>query len=194
MDPLLSTPDHAVQFYGSDESLFSTVGAFLAEGLISGQPALLIATESHRAGILSELERKLIDVRRARSAGNLVVLDANELVELFVVGDMPDAAVFESYMGSALDKLLAGRNATIRAYGEIVDVLWKQGRVEAAIALEILWNKLVGQRKFALLCGYSMGHFYKRTEQMQHVCDHHATVLPADTKVLPFDPTRARTA
>jgi len=31
----------------------------------------------------------------------------------------------------------------------------------AAIKLEMLWNHLANTRDFSLLCGYSMGSFYK---------------------------------
>lgn len=50
---------------------------------------------------------------------------------------------------------------TVRAYGEMVDVLWKGGQMDAAMKLESLWNQLAHSHEFALLCGYSMGHFYK---------------------------------
>jgi hypothetical protein len=50
---------------------------------------------------------------------------------------------------------------TIRAYGEMVNVLWKDGLTAAAIRLETLWNELAKSHDFKLLCSYSMGNFYK---------------------------------
>ena len=35
---------HAVQFYGNEDALFTTVAGFLSEGLVAGQPAVVIAT------------------------------------------------------------------------------------------------------------------------------------------------------
>ena len=55
----------------------------------------------------------------------------------------------------------------IRAYGEMVDVLWKAGQTAAAIQLEMLWNQLAQTHQFALLCGYSMGNFYKDAAQQE---------------------------
>jgi hypothetical protein len=40
---------HAVQFYGTEQSLFTTVGGFLSEGLVTGQPGLVIATRCSSA-------------------------------------------------------------------------------------------------------------------------------------------------
>jgi hypothetical protein len=52
-------------------------------------------------------------------------------------------------------------DCTIRIYGEMVDVLWKQGQHDAALQLEMLWTHLAASEAFSLLCGYAMGSFYK---------------------------------
>jgi hypothetical protein len=38
---------HAVKFYSSDDSLFTTVPEFLSDGLTADQPAIVIATPTH---------------------------------------------------------------------------------------------------------------------------------------------------
>jgi hypothetical protein len=190
--PSAETPPHvhhhAVQFYGNDCSLYRTVSGFLGEGLIAEQPALIVATQVHRAGILRALSDRLIDVDRARSRGDLLVLDAQETLALFMVDGVPDSDAFDARVGSIIDHMLRGRprRTIARVYGEMVDVLWKQGREEAAIRLEILWNRLAGHYGFALLCGYSMGNFYKQAQQFEEVCSQHTHVMDPDTNVVPF--------
>ena len=71
------------------------------------------------------------------------------------------------------------------------DLLWKDGLAEAAIRLEMLWNKLAAKYRFALLCGYSMGNFYKQAERFQSVCQEHSHVIDPDTNLVIFDPRRA---
>ncbi len=188
---------HAVQFYGNEESLFTTVGGFLSEGLVAGQPAIIIATEPHRQAIVDQLTARLIDVEHAREIGDLVLLDAHEALSMFMVGDVPDPTAFETHFGDLMTRILNGRTrSVIRAYGEMVDVLWKEGRTEAAIKLEIMWNKLATAYQFALLCAYAMGNFYKQAEQFQEVCRQHTVVMDTDTNVVVFEqPKRAvRTA
>jgi hypothetical protein len=181
---------HAVQFYGSEESLFTTVAGFLGEGLIMRQPAIVIATTSHRAAIEEHLCGRLIDCAQARRNGDLVMLDAEEMLGQFMVGDAPDAELFEQNVGIVVKQVLDGRGRTVvRAYGEMVDVLWKRGRSEAAIKVEILWNKLADKYSFALLCGYAMGNFYKQAKQLEDICALHTHVTGPDN-VLPFDPRR----
>jgi hypothetical protein len=94
-------------------------------------------------------------------------------------------------VGGLIDRSLEGRPRTVvRAYGEMVDVLWQTGHPDAAIRLEMLWNKLALSRGFALLCGYSMGNFYKKAEQFQAVCDLHTHVMAAEPNVAILDPKR----
>lgn len=182
---------HAVQFYDNEKSLYTTVAGFLGQGLVDGQPAIMIATASHRVAILEYLQGRLIDVDLAQRNGDLVVLDAHQTLALFMVDDMPDARAFESSVGLRIADMLKKRSqyALIRAYGEMVDVLWKEGKPDAAIRLEILWNKLAGRYGFALLCGYSMGNFYKQASRFEDVCRQHAHIVPAQPRVLPSPPT-----
>lgn len=170
---------HAVQFYGDDDSLFTTVAGFLTQGFVDGHPAIIIATQGHREAILDYLRDRLIDVDRAQRMRGLIVLDAQETLDLFMEGDYPDEDRFERSVGRLIGAMLEGRQdrILIRAYGEMVDVLWKQGRSQAAIRLEMLWNKLAQRYGFALLCGYSMGNFYKQTRGFEDICREHTHVI-----------------
>ena len=189
--PALDRHHHAVQFYGTDHSLFVTVAGFLGEGLVHGQPAIMIATRAHREAIEQHLCKRLIDCETARREGELLVLDADDTLSLFMVDGQPDADMFETNIGRLIEQTLAGRRqTTIRAYGEMVDVLWKRGEAQAAINLEILWNKLAEKYRFALLCGYAMGSFYKQTKHLEEIAALHSHVI--DTNVVPFPEKKIR--
>jgi hypothetical protein len=191
----LHTHHHAVQFYGTEQSLCATVAGFLAEGLVTGQPALVIATAPHTDAIVEHLNGRLIDSERAIRTGDLILLDAEATLDLFMIGDAPDAALFAENMGRLIDQAINGRTGIVlRAYGEMVDVLWKQGRTESAIKLEILWNKLGLKYNFALLCGYSMGSFYKQSKQLDRVIAQHTHVIDDQSKVVSFPSRRSRIA
>ena len=75
---------HAVQFYGDDASLFPTVAGFLSQGFVDGHPAIVIATERHRSAILDHLRGRLIDVEKAQQMGSLILLDARQILDLFM--------------------------------------------------------------------------------------------------------------
>jgi hypothetical protein len=173
---------HAVQFYGDDNNLCATVAGFLAQGFVDQHPAIIIATPAHTICVLEQLKARMIDIDKAQKSGDLVVLDARQTLDLFMDGDRPDPQRFEDSVGALVCDLLKTRpdRTLIRAYGEMVDVLWKEGKPEAAIRLEILWNKLAGQHGFALLCGYSMGNFFKQTALFEEVCRQHTHIMPAE--------------
>ena len=73
----------------------------------------------------------------------------------------------------------AGR--PLRIFGEIVDLLSRQGRVDDALALEALWNDLQLTRNFSLLCGYGLDIFDPSVQAgpLPSVCRVHSHVLPA---------------
>ena len=176
---------HAVKFYDSPTSLCRIVAEFLGEGFIGRQPALVIATPEHRTGILTELRLRHFNVDQLQATGDLLLPDAQEMLSTFMVDGMPDAELFTTSATLALDQLCRGRkNCTIRAYGEMVDVLWKAGQQVAAIRLEVLWNKLAMTHDFELLCGYAMGNFYKDAQQDAHLAEihlQHSHVIGGDT-------------
>jgi hypothetical protein len=170
---------HAVRFYDSKESLVRIVAEFLAEGCVLGQPALVIGTPEHREGILTELGARHFDVGKMQAAGDLFMLDAREMLSMFMVDGMPDAGLFKAAAGDALERVRKPKTECTRAYGEMVDLLWKEGHSVAAVRLEMLWNQLALTEDFKLLCGYSMGNFYKDAS-IADICDQHSHVVSLD--------------
>jgi signal transduction histidine kinase len=177
-------PSHFVQFYEEEEFLFDTVGQFLAAGLGAGDRVVVIATPAHRAGFLRRLEA--LDVEGAIASGQLTLLDVRETLAKFMVGDMPDPDLFRDMLARLMAKMKGEggehRYRRVRAYGEMVDLLWRQGSSNAAIRLEELWSEAGETHSFALLCAYVMGNFYKEGDQARfmEVCRNHSHVIPTE--------------
>ncbi len=168
---------HAVRFYESSEGLCKIVADFLGEGLGKGLPAVVIATPAHRELIDQLLQARGFDVDRLKQSGDLIVADAAEQLSMFMVDGLPDQALFGGAMISLIERACRGRtDCVVRAYGEMVDVLWKEGHAVAATKLEMLWNDLAQTHQFSLLCGYSMGSFYKDAA-VEEICAHHSHVM-----------------
>jgi PAS domain S-box-containing protein len=188
--------NHAVQFYEDDRFLIETVVEFLAAGMLAGQSLVVIATEAHREAMAAGLGAAGHDVDGACFRGRLLFLDAEEALATFMNGGSPDADLFQATVGSVIDKSLrAAGTAGLRAYGEMVDVLWKAGNAEGALQLEDLWNALADRHQFSLLCAYSMGNFYQQSDMagIQSVCGRHSHVMPAESFVqLQSEDTRNR--
>lgn len=171
---------HAVRFYDSEVSLCRIVAAFLKEGLLLGQPAVVVATPAHSQGIVAELRAREVEVKSLQAAGALVVLDAAEIMATFMVDGVPSREKFRKTIEPVVNAARDGQNDRIvRAYGEVVDLLWKDGRDIAAIQLEMLWNELGRTAGFALMCGYAMGNFYKDAS-VRDVCRQHTHLVASD--------------
>ena len=176
---------HAVRFYEDAQSLSRMVATFVAEGFIESLPAIIIATPEHLDAIFEKLSAMSFDLDHVKRRGDLIVLDARDTLALFMVNGMPNAEKFEATMLPVIDRVCRGRqDCVIRAYGEMVDVLWKDGCEAAAVRLEMLWNQLANTRKFSLLCGYSMGSFYKDAA-FDAICHQHTHVLSIDGAAAP---------
>jgi MEDS: MEthanogen/methylotroph, DcmR Sensory domain len=179
----LEPEEHVVQLYGTDDQLLTrNVGRYLAEGLRRGDGVLVIATPEHRTTLTRRL-REETSHSQAVLEGRLVFLDAETTLARFLVDGAPDPARFRSVVGDALSGVRARAVHTgVRAYGEMVGVLWKAGEYPAAVRLEELWNDLLKESDVALFCAYPIDVFGPEFQS--------ATVdalLCAHTHLLPVD-------
>jgi hypothetical protein len=167
---------HAIGFFDGEEQLCAEIAEFVSEGLASGQPALIVTKEAHRVGIARELRNLGVDVDGATTAGDLRMADAHEVLESIMVGGLPDATRYHDTVGAAVASLLKGRPGPVRIFGDMVDLLWQDGRHDAAIRIEILSNQLALVQPISVICGYSMGHFVKRGAKLDLVRGLHGRV------------------
>jgi len=177
----LSGPGHAVQFYQDDAHLRRVVTNFVLEGLSANQPVVLIATREHGAMVEADLQRHGIAIDDLKISGELVILDAREVLGAFLVDRALDPELFRRIVGGMLERA-GGRRRVVRAYGEMVDVLWKANNPKAALQLEQLWNDLASSYHFALLCGYAIGNFMSpvHVAAFEDICGVHHHVVSAD--------------
>ena len=168
---------HGVHFYSDPTRLCASVADFLGDGIAAEQPVVVIATPEHRKHIARSLHDRRFDIDMLEETGSVIFLDARQTLEKFMVGGAPNPSRFRQALGDVFDRVAEGQpgGAAVRAYGEMVDVLWREGRREAAIQVELLWNALAKTHAFSLLCGYAMGHFYKEAGRDQ-VCAVHTHV------------------
>ena len=157
--------EHGVQIYSELDELARSVGRFLDAGFRAGEPAILIAADGHRHAFVNELERRGRHTDELEAQGLLTWRDADEVLASVMDDDSPSAARFEGAVGGLVDEV-ARRfpRHTVRAFGEMVDLLVKRGQPAAAIELEELWNGLLETRRLALLCGYELDVFDLETQ------------------------------
>ena len=187
-DKLLESPQshgHFVQLYAADEAaLAKNVGRYLWEGYKRGDGLLVIATAEHNAHFLQHLEQFGADTVAAVRDRRLAFFDARETLSGFMVAGHPDWEKFQELVGSAMSVVRSlDARAGLRAYGEMVGVLWKARQFSAAIQLEQFWNKLLSRSSFSLYCAYAIdvfGHEFQVGALDELLCAH-THLVPAET-------------
>lgn len=170
--PSVVTPhQHLLHLYSDDEGLLDRLEQWVIDGHDLGQQTVVFATPARREALLARLSLWHLE-------DAVQLHDAQEALDRFVVDGVPDAVRFESVVGAAVRGLPAG---TVRAYGEMVAVLWRDGNVQGALELEELWNALQRTVDCPLLCAYPDADL--RTEHGDHpmrsaVCTAHDHLLP----------------
>ena len=165
---------HLVELYDCEAALETSLLAFLRPTHADGT-CLLAATPQHCDVVAAAAPAAVSD-------GRIVLLDAQELVHQLLRDGMPDPDAFATIVGGLLDAA-SETPGPIRIYGEMVAVLWEQGNVAGAMALEDLWNELAQTRSFALMCGYPARFFDDpaTASAFAQLCEQHTSVtLPAD--------------
>jgi PAS domain S-box-containing protein len=175
-----------VQFYEDDAVLLDGLSEYAAATLGRGWTCLVIATPEHRAGLEERLRGGCVDLPLAMRRGVYLALDAEETLAAFMEGGWPDAERFFHLMEGILLRAKVGgrsRKQELGAFGEMVALLWAQGKTEAAIRLEQLWNELAGRHRFRLHCAYPMKCFGSpgHLEIFEQICAEHTHVGPAES-------------
>jgi PAS domain S-box-containing protein len=186
--------EHLVQFYHDENVLYDAVARFAATGLAAGEPVILIATGAHEGALVNRLRLSGCRLDSASVTGQLTLLDARDTLSKFIVGGEPDWEKFSSIVGGLIEKSREGRReAQVRVYGEMVDLLWRDGNKQAAIRLEELWNDLARLHRFSLLCAYAMSGFDEASDGglIEEVCGTHTAVISAKGADLLGGPPRS---
>jgi signal transduction histidine kinase len=178
---------HAVQFYERDAYLCDTVGAFVGAGLAAGEHVFVLATKRHVTGFVKRIDPSVLE--QARAEERFFIVDAATVLRRILVGGMPDPRRFREFLDETAGHV-QGNPIRARAYGELVDLLVKDGNIRAAIRLEELWHDALAEKPFPLLCAYSMNHFFRQgdTERLMDVCTLHSHVIPTESFIGITDP------
>ena len=153
---------HEAGFYSDDASFIAGFTHFIEASLAAGNATIVVATESHRDSLLSRLKARGLDIPAAIREGRYVSLDAAETVSTYMVNDMPDPVRFMKVTGDLLlnaARAAKGEPPRVSACGECAPLLWTQGKAEAAIRLEQLWDDIAKSHDVDVLCGYPLGSF-----------------------------------
>jgi DcmR-like sensory protein len=173
----MASCDHFVQIYDHGDALLDALESFVANGLRADEGVLVIATPRH----LNALEHRLIasglDLANLGYRNRYIAMDAEDTLSRFMVDGWPDEKRFVAVVTSLLSRVGAPMRP-VRAFGEMVALLWAQGHRGATIRLELLWHALCEKRGLSLFCAYPRVGFTKDPESsIREICAAHSRVI-----------------
>ena len=170
---------HKVAFHRDDESLVDDFTRFIEVALRMENPVIVIATEPHRTNLRQRLEARGRDIATAMQEGTYISLDANDMLSEVMVNDWPDSTRFLKVASDLImkaAKAAKGKHFRVAACGECAPTLIAQGKPEAAVQMEHLWDKIARSNYIDILCGYLLRDF--QTEEsspiFERICVAHS--------------------
>ncbi len=171
--------DHCVQIYEDDGVFLDALEGFVAGGIRQGDAIILIATPKHLAGLAQRLADNGFDVEAAIGRGQFIACDAKAALSQFMVNGWPDEALFRATVTGLLEQARV-HSRKIRAFGEMVALMWAEGQCGATVRLEHLWTELCREQEFSLFCAYPRTGFTQdASAALSEICAVHSKLYTA---------------
>jgi hypothetical protein len=175
--------NHLVQIYENDDILLDSLEGFVESGIQTGDSVIIIATEAHLEELDNRLKGNGLNVGALRATDQYIPLDAETTLTKFMVRGWPDQDLFMKVVTDLIIRARGTSERQVRAYGEMVAILWAQGHNGATVHLEYLWNKFCETESFCLFCAYPKSGFTQSAnDSLQHICTTHSKVIAGDKK------------
>jgi hypothetical protein len=169
--------EHVVQIYENDEVFLDLLHGFVNGGVNVGECVIVIATSAHLTALNKRLEDSGHDVTDLVTRSAYMPLDADETLSKFMVNNWPDENLFNHVISEVIEKA-RDKGRKVRAFGEMVAILWANGKVGATVRLEHLWNKFCENEAFCLFCAYPKSGFTQdASESVVHICGAHSKMV-----------------
>jgi CheY-like chemotaxis protein len=172
---------HEAGFYSDDASLVDGFTQFIETALRARDAVIVIATELHRASLISRLQARGIDIGTAIEERRYIALDAARTLSTIMVDNMPDPARLLKVAGDLIrsaDQAAKGEHPHVVVCGEAAPFLWAQGNAEAAVRLEQLWDEIARSYDLRVFCGYQRAVFQSEmgSDVFDRLCAAHSAV------------------
>lgn len=173
----IAPTDHVLQVYNNDDTFLDALAGFIGGGINSGDCVLLIASTKHLELIHQRLKDYGIRVQTLIEDDRYIPLDAETTLSHFMRDGWPDEKLFNETI-SALFEKATSKGRHVRAFGEMVAILWEKGYHGATVSLEHLWNNFREKNTFTLFCAYPKAGFMGNVhDSMNTICKCHTKMI-----------------
>ena len=175
--------EHLAHIYDDDSEFLASLESFVTDGWQRGESVVLIITPEHRDKLENRLSSRDPDIiATARANSQYIVADAAKVLSEFMKDGWPDEERFNRSVARLLRKARRG-GRRVRAFGEMVALLWASGQNGATVRLEYLWSNLCKTEMFPLYCAYPKSGFTQEAAASLHeICAIHSKMLGTKMK------------
>jgi DNA-binding NarL/FixJ family response regulator len=175
------TRNHEAEFFPNDGSFQMGLTRFIEAAFKIRNPVILVATPLQQRSILESLEARGWDVVAARRDGSYRELDPIETLATFMVKDWPDPDRFRTVATHLIlqaAKAAKGEHPRVAACGVCAPTLWAEGKRDAAIQVERLWDEIARSYDVDVLCGYVSTDFERQENShlYERICREHSVI------------------
>jgi len=172
---------HEVQFYSADAVLLDTFTRFVGGALKTGNPAVILATSSHRESLVGRLKGEGFDIEGQMQQGTFLALDANDTLSTIKQSGAPDAVRFFEYLCGhirAAAKAAKVERPRVAICDECVGLLCAEGNVDAALQIETTGNHLCkSDDSIEVMCAYPLTAFRAPDDDcFKSICAAHTAI------------------
>lgn len=176
----ISPCEHLVQIYTDTDIFMDSLEGFVAGGIKASEGVIVIATATHLNALRLRLKESGVDLEAVRAQDQYIPLDAADVLSQFMVNGWPDEALFIETVNNIIERA-RGNGRRVRAFGEMVAILWARGEQGATVRLEHLWHNLCHSEQFSLFCAYPRIGFTQDMEtSIAEICAVHSRVIPGE--------------
>ncbi|MCD6017570.1 MAG: hypothetical protein K0S53_691 [Bacteroidetes bacterium] len=174
----IAPTNHLVQIYENDDVVMDALEGFSDNGLKAGDAVIIIATKKRLDLLNTRLLTLGYDLDKLITTRQYIPLDANDTLAMFMKDGWPDETLFIETVNNLISLARGKNNRKVRAYGEMVAILWEQGHNGATVQLETLWHKFCASETFRLFCAYPKSGFTQDPKtSIEHICSTHTMIV-----------------
>jgi len=176
---LPETGNHIFQVCQDETSQAELLTHYVMEGLENSEGIVIIARPALRKAVISKMKGIDLDAQVLKSEGKIKFFDAEFLLSGFLIDGVLDEQAFQQFVASPVLAMQL-KYGKVRAFGEMVDVLWKDAQQDLAIELEGWWGELCDKHSFMLLCTYLLDSLDPNNYEnsLERICKCHTHSLP----------------
>jgi DNA-binding NarL/FixJ family response regulator len=172
---------HEIGFYSDDRSLLEVYAGFAEAALVAGSAVIILVNDSRRDKLLPRLRARGVDIDRAMEDRRCISIDPAAALSGFMVDGWPDEARFwkatsSLMMGAA--RASKSEHPRVAVCGDGAGGLVRDGRAQAALRLEQLWDEVARTYDVDVFCPYSANESRSAedTRVLEEICAAHSAV------------------